>query len=196
MRLLIFLTLAVLAYWINDSWTIKTLVLLAWALLFLAILYGVMVIAGLYARRRRDRLARRLGNVLKNNNYFVGSSIEAVVAVIGAFQSEQPRYFSRTGYVWGYGNQSVLLIADAQGVVVDYCPGCEDWETVKRVFREHEAHFIGMEPWAIKKYVGESNDYCSLDFGDAVEQWHGPNEALIELELKRGFCTAIMFKNC
>lgn len=118
------------------------------------------------------------------------------MAAIGEFQSEQPRYSSQTGYVWGDGDLSVLLIADAQGVVVDYCPACEDWETVIRVFREHEAHFIGMEPWAIKKYVGQSNDYCSFDFGDAVEQWHGPDDALIELELKRGFCTAIMFKNC
>lgn len=196
MRSLIFLTLAVLAYWINDCWVMKTLVLLGWALLFLGVLYGVLVIAGLYLRRRRDRLARRLGKVLKNNNYFVGSSIEAVVATIGEFQSEHPRYFSQTGYVWWDGDLSVLLIADAQGVVVDYCPACEDWETVIRVFREHESHFIGMEPWAIKKYVGQSNDYCSLDFGDAVEQWHGPDDALIELELKRGFCTAIMFKNC
>lgn len=196
MRSLIFLTLAVLAYWINDSCAIKMLLLLGWALLFLGVLYGVLVIAGLYARRKRDRLARRLGKVLKNNNYFVGSTIEVVVAAIGEFQSEQPRYFSQTGYVWGDGDLSVLLIADAQGVVVDYCPACEDWETVIRVFREQEAHFIGMEPWAIKKYVGQSNDYCSLDFGDAFEQWHGPDEALVELLLKQGVCTEIVFKNC
>lgn len=139
-------------------------------------------------------VARKRNNVLKSNNYFVGANIDEVVDAIGTFSKKSTRWNSCTNYFFGLGNDSALLICDENGRVIDYCPSQMNWKTVKPIFENNKENLINLKVGEIKKLVGESHYYASLDFGIAVDEWHGPNDNFIQVWSKSESCTDVIFK--
>nr|WP_294864156.1 hypothetical protein [uncultured Pseudogulbenkiania sp.] len=117
--------------------------------------------------------------------------INEAIRLIGPPLGKHDRHLNTTGYAWGIGNHSTLLVTNGDGIVIDYTPMRFPEKYLATYFCENESKLIGKNIESIIKQIGLPNNYYQFDFGDSEHIWFLGKDAKVELYCKGGICVNV-----